>query len=185
MDNVAKAVKTLGGGGVIVYPTETVYGLGVDALNEKAIEKIFAIKERKRGMAVSVAVSSIEMAGRFADVGETAKKLFRGYTPGPLTLIVKNTSFPVSLTGGSGTIGIRIPDNETALSIMRDFDGPVTATSANKHGNFPAKMIEEAKAQLRGEVDFYVGGGLCDGAPSTVYDCINGITVRRGAIAIQ
>jgi len=182
---IENAVRLLREGGVIVYPTDTVYGLGADAMNESAVKRIFEIKGRERGMAISVAVCDAEMAREYAELNELAERLFVHHMPGALTLVVKNKKLPGILTGGSGTIGIRMPADEIALGIIRGLGRPITATSANVHGRPPARSVDEAKAQLGDDVDLYVDGGERGGEPSTVYDCVSRRIIRQGSVVIE
>ncbi len=182
---IDEAALLLKEGKVIVYPTDTVYGLGADALNEGAISRIFEIKGREKDMAISVAVCSLNMAREYAEFDDCAEKLFVKYMPGALTLIVKNRKFPEILTGGTDRIGIRMPDEDIALRLIRKFGRPITATSANKHGKPPAKTVEEARAQLGDEVDLYLDDGKRDGKPSTVYDCVSRKVIRQGSLTIE
>jgi L-threonylcarbamoyladenylate synthase len=181
---IEDAVLHLKKGKVIVYPTDTIYGLGADALNEKAIERIFEIKGREKKIAISVAVCSIDMAKEFAEIDESAERLFLRYMPGALTLVVRNKEFPEILTGRTGKIGIRMPDDRIALEIIERFGKPITATSANKHGMPPARTVDEAKEQLGDSVEVYVDGGLREGLPSTVYDCVKKKVIREGSINV-
>ena len=185
MDVVDEAVALLSAGEAIVYPTDTVYGLGVDALNEKAIDRIFMIKGRDKTIAISVAVCSLGMAKKFVELDDFAEKLFLRCMPGPLTMVVKNRGLPEILTGGTGTIGIRMPDDGIALGIITGLGRPVTATSANRHGKPPARSVGEARAQLGDEIALYVDGGARSGESSTVYDCLSRRVIRQGSLRIE
>src|SRR3990167_7980152 len=139
---VSQAVKTLHRGGLVIYPTETVYGAGVDATNPAAVKKLGEYKSRPFGKPFSIAVADWKMAEKYVVLNETAKKLYRQFLPGPLTIISKlktlNSSNPSShflspgVASEAGTLGIRISSYPLVAKIVRSLDRPITATSANE-----------------------------------------------------
>ena len=180
-----KAIEILKKGGIIVYPTDTVYGIGTSMFNKEGIERIFEIKGRNKKIPVSIAVSSIEMAKKMAYFDDPSERIFLKYMPGSLTMILKNKGAPETITRGSGTVGIRMPANEIVLRIIGGLGNPITSTSANMHGKPPATTIKEAKEQLGNEIDLYVDGGVCNRRASTIFDCIHKKVLREGDLIVE
>lgn len=129
---VSAAVETLKAGGLLVYPTETCYGIGADATNQTAVDRLFAYKARREGKPLSIAVKDKEMARQYVEINEVAENLYDNYLPGPIT-VVSNSLGNVAngVESEYGTLGIRIPDYELVLKIVEKFGKPVTSTSAN------------------------------------------------------
>lgn len=188
-DLLKKAIEVSDGGGVIIYPTDTLYGLGADALSDEAVAKIYAIKGREEKKPIHAIVEDMIMAEKYAEVNDVARKLAKAFFPGPLTLILKKRKgIDTGITRGIDTIGIRIPDNKFCLALAREFGKPITTTSANKSGEKPERSVGKIIAQL-GEVAALVdlvidAGELQPSLPSTVVDVSPGETVilREGAI---
>ena len=174
-ETVDRAVEVLGNGGVVVVPTDTVYGLAADAGNEKAVKKVFEIKGRAEDKKLPVFVSSFEMLGqnsvlmsepssdRKGGFGSFLKKAW----PGKITCVLK--------TKGGGTIAVRMPNYELVLSIIEKFGGPITGTSANVTGKPEHTKIDELIAEFNGlrvQPDLILDAGdLPPSKPSTVLDC--------------
>lgn len=177
--------EVLAAGGLVVYPTETVYGLGADAFNEAAVGKVFRVKRRESQMRVSMAVMSIGSLSRYGLFDASAREFCMKHMPGPVTVLLKATpSAPHSLISAEDLIGLRIPDHPVALQLLKAF-GPITATSANRHGGPAPVACEDAAEQLGGDVDIYIDAGPCAfGKESTVVDLSGGGTrvIRKGAI---
>jgi L-threonylcarbamoyladenylate synthase len=130
MDEV---VATLKSGELVIFPTDTLYGIGADPFNESSVKKVFVAKNRPFDMPLSIGVSNEKMMESVAVLNDPARKLIRKFMPGPLTIMLtKKPSIPDILTSGSNTVGIRIPDHPVAIRLMDRF-GPVTSTSANLH----------------------------------------------------
>lgn len=165
----SEAVKR---GGVIVYPTDTVYGLGANALNPEAALKVFVIKNRPLDQGMPVAVSGIGMAEELAIVTEEARRLMERFWPGALTILLKKKPVvPPTVTGGGEKIGLRAPNHAVPLSIIRASRLPLIATSANRHGRPNPTTAEEASRQLGEMVDLVIDGGRSEApVPSTVID---------------
>jgi L-threonylcarbamoyladenylate synthase len=129
---VSKAVETLRAGGLVVYPTETCYGLGADPENQKAINKLLSYKKRREGKPLSVLVDSQEMAEKYVDLNKSAKNFYSRFLPGPMTVVSKSKGM---VAGGVeselGTLGIRISSCDLAMKMVREFGRGITATSAN------------------------------------------------------
>lgn len=168
---MAEAAEIIKNGGVVVYPTETVYGLGASATNRIAILKVYEAKKRPINNPLSVAVKDLKQADELVYTNSYARKLAKAFLPGPLTIILKKKAIlPKELTGGLESVGIRIPDHPIALRLI-ELAGPITATSANVSGQPAPKTTQEAKRQLGEAVNLILDGGECKiGEPSTVLD---------------
>ena len=139
MEIIERAVSVLMHDGLIVYPTDTVYGLGADAFSEEAIEKVYEAKKRDFAKPISIAVSDFEMLAAVSYIDRTMEEFIEKFLPGPVTVVVPaRKTIPGILAGGTGMIGIRIPAHGIALKIIERFDAPITATSANLWGKRPA-----------------------------------------------
>lgn len=187
MQRVLSALRT---GGMIVYPTDTAYGLGVDALNEDAIGKIFIVKKRVQ-KALPVIVANLTMLKTIAEVNPLGLKLAKKYWPGPLTIIFKKKpSVPLSLTLGMDTIGVKIPKSPVALEILKAFGRPLTSTSANISGTANNYTVDDVLKQFRDQEsrpDLVLDGGALDEIPvSTVVDTTKGSirVLRKGPVDI-
>lgn len=144
-----KAVSLLLKGEVLVCPTDTGYAFAANALDEAAIEKVFALKKRPHDKPIHMAVNTIDGAERYAYVSETARALAQRFLPGALTMVMhRRETVPSSLTGGRDTVGIRIPDNRTILTLANMIDRPLTTTSANLSGKATPYRVEEIISQL-------------------------------------
>lgn len=164
-------------GGVIAYPTETVYGLGALATDVKAIKRVFAVKKRPETQPLSIAVADREMLEEVAILER--EDFIERFLPGPVTVILKKKkALPDALTAGSEYVGIRIPDHAMALDLIR-LTGPVVSTSANLHGQ-PDPVDAD---QVTVEVDYLLDGGRCKFAgSSTIVDLHEYKIVRKGAM---
>jgi L-threonylcarbamoyladenylate synthase len=179
---IASAARYVIGGGVIVYPTETVYGLGANALDEQAVMRVFQIKKRPISKPIFLAVSNFDMLNNVAEVSSADMALLEEILPGPVSILVrKKNVVPDILTAGSPVVGIRYPDHETALRII-DLAGPITSTSANRTGSPAPTSIAAISADIANRVDAVVDGGKCAyGQPSTLLDLAKREIVRPGA----
>ncbi len=160
-DELAQAVICLQGGGIVAFPTETYYGLAVDPFNEKALQALFRLKARDIKKPILVLISATGQLEKLADsIPELYQPLMKDFWPGPLTLIFpgrKNLS-PL-LTGGTGTIGVRISSNTIAAELCRRWGKPITATSANISGMPPAVCADDVEAIFGSAIDCIVDGG--------------------------
>ena len=186
-----KAAAVLKKGGLIIYPTDTIYGLGADASNEAAIRKIFEIKKRGSRKPVHIVVADIVGAERFVELTPLARALAKRFLPGALTLVLKaKDEVPRALTAGQGTLGIRIPDNRFCIETARALGGGITSTSANVSGQATGRNIEEIFSLFpKGfeGIDLVVDGGeLPPSLPSSVVDARGAapIILREGAIPV-
>lgn len=181
-ESIREVSKTIISGGVIVYPTETVYGIGACALDEQAILRVFQIKRRPRSMPIFLAVSSLEMLDKVAEISTNDREILERLMPGPVSVLVKRKDVvPNVLTAGSSLVGIRFPDQEVALRII-DAAGPITSTSANLTGSPSPGSVEEVSPEIAKRVEMVLDGGKCKyGQPSTLLDLTNRTIIRPGA----
>ena len=188
-----KAVAVLKKGGLIIYPTDTCYGLGADATNPLAIEKLMAFKGEREGKPVAVAVSNLAMAEEYVFLSPAARALAKKYLPGPLTLVCqsKHKTDP-RLESGEGTLGIRVPNTPLVLTIIAALGKPITTTSANiSGGTSPYSRFsweKETPQERQALVDLFLNAGnLPFSPPSTVIDVSSKEIkiVRQGAIKIK
>ncbi len=169
LDNIMHAVEDIGNGDLVVYPTETVYGIAADVFNQKAIKNLYLAKNRPFDMPLSVAVADKDMVENIAILTRPVEKLIDAFLPGPLTIITrKDPGVPDIVTAMSQKVGIRIPDNKVALELARRA-GPIVATSANLHSHPDAVSIEAAVDDFGDKVKTYLDSGPCSlGKPSTI-----------------
>lgn len=185
---IVRAVKILEDGGIIAYPTETFYGLGADATNEKSIEKIFSVKGRDFQNPISLIIGKPDdIYSLVKDVPESANKLMAAFWPGALT-IVFSASDKVSpmLTAGTGKIGLRISSHPIANAIAQRLQKPLTATSANLSGASECSLASEVTEQIGKKVDAILDFGKTQGGKaSTIIDvtCDPPVILREGAIS--
>jgi L-threonylcarbamoyladenylate synthase len=185
-ETILKAVGAMETGGIVVYPTETVYGLGTNAFDKKAVEKVYAIKSRGSLKPLSVAVKNLDEAERFAVFSNLALKVAKKFLPGPLTLVLPIKDHRLEpVSAGRKTVGIRIPDNIVAMELLNSANFPITATSANLSGREEPITANDVINQIGDEVDFILDAGKCGGGvPSTIVSVINDQIkiIREGAI---
>jgi L-threonylcarbamoyladenylate synthase len=182
--DVARAAAAVRRGEAVVYPTETVYGLGGDALDPDAVERVFALKRRDRDDPLSMALPSVDAALEHVRASPRARRCLRRFLPGPVTVVVdRGPAVPDALTGGRDRVGVRVPDHEVALSLLRAVDRPVTATSANVSGRPSARRVADLDDAVRDGVAAVLDGGETPGGGSTVVDPDAGVVHRRGARA--
>ena len=185
---VSDALAALAAGEAIVYPTETFYALGVDALSSQALERLFAIKGREPGKPVALIAADTAMAFALArEVPAAARVLAEAFWPGPLTLVLPaRDGIPAALIGDDGGVGVRVSSHPLARALATAFRGPLTATSANLAGEPPAVEPAAARRALGGKVKVLVEDGrLAGGAPSTVVavDRSGMRVLRQGAVS--
>ena len=155
-----QAVQLLRDGGVVAFPTDTVYGVGVDPFQPEAVRRLYRIKGRPEDKPIAILVGSIEDVARVAQTpSRTFSRLADRFWPGGLTLIVETRELPPEITAGGSTVGVRMPDHPLTLELLRGFGGPIATTSANRSGQNPATSAEEVGAQLGGRVNLIVDGG--------------------------
>jgi L-threonylcarbamoyladenylate synthase len=184
------AADVLRAGGLVAFPTETVYGLGADASSSDAVHRLFGVKGRPADHPVIVHLGHAALLDEWAaEVPETARTLTRACWPGPLTVVVRRAAHvPDAVTGGLDTVGLRVPDQPVALALLRAFGGGVAAPSANRFGRVSPTSAADVWADLGDDVDVVLDGGECAvGVESTIVDCSRPepAILRRGGVASE
>lgn len=175
-----RAADAISDGELIVYPTETVYGLGADALDEGAVEAVFEAKDRDRSKPVSMAVPSVEAAAEYTTPTEREREFMRGFLPGPVTVILeRKATVPDVLTAGRDRVGIRVPDHDGTRDLL-DKTGALTATSANVSGTGSVRDPNSLGDRIRERAALVLDEGTAPGGGSTVVDLEAGEIHRRG-----
>ena len=166
---IAEALKN---GAIMIYPTDTIYGIGGNALQSSVVQRIFKVKKRPSELPVPVAVNSVLMANDLAHVMDDAKKLMKTFWPGPLTIVLKRKSIvPDEVTGGSDKVGIRMPNHSIPIKLMELTKFPLVTTSANLHGQPSPIQIDERVKKLAENIDLIINTEETLGSvPSTVLD---------------
>jgi L-threonylcarbamoyladenylate synthase len=188
VEGFEKALAALARGDVIVFPTETLYGLGADALNGQAVEKIFQLKGRDPNNPIPVVVADLGMVEMLvAAISATAKALMERFWPGPLTLVLPARSdIPKPLVNAAGGVGVRISSQPIATRLAARLGRPLTATSANPSGKPPAHTLDEAKDYFSETIEIFIDGGKLESKTgSTVVEVLDhGIEIiREGEIS--
>jgi L-threonylcarbamoyladenylate synthase len=182
---IDEIVSVLKSGELVVFPTDTLYGIGADPFNESSVKKVFIAKNRPFDMALSIAVSNEKMMESVTVLNDKARKLIRKFLPGPLTIMLtKKPTIPDILTSGSNQVGVRIPDHPLALRLIDKF-GPITATSANLHSHPDPIEASIALKDLKEHAKICVDCGKTKHAvPSTIVDVSDGDVeiIRKGVI---
>ncbi len=184
---IQRAAALIKAGGVIVYPTETLYGIGADAGNAGALRRVYDMKGREGAKPLLVIVDAFERLQPFVqEVTPVARVLMEGFWPGPLTLVFKaSLRVPMELTAGTGTIGARVPSNDFCQSLVRACGRPITSTSANRAGERTPDNIGDIRRSFPEGIDLFVDAGvLAASAPSTVIDVTTSSPrlLREGAV---
>lgn len=188
---IEAAARQLHAGGVVAFPTETVYGLGADATNPQAVRKIFEIKGRPAGHPLIVHIADAALLDRWArEIPEAARRLAERFWPGPLTLILRRQPHvPDAVTGGQDTVGLRVPDHPVALALLQEL-GPekaLAAPSANRFGRISPTKTAHVRAEFAAGVDRVLDGGPCRvGLESTIVSFVGGtpLLLRPGGISV-
>ncbi len=187
LDEIVDIIKK---DGIIVFPTETVYGIGGNALSENVIKKIYNIKKRPQEKALSILVKSKEEIQKYAYINnKLEEKIIDNFMPGPITIILeKRKDKTPLLTGDDDTIGIRIPDNIIIGKILERCNLPVVGPSANISGKPGSIKLEDIKPDFDGKVDVFIDGGECiQNVSSTIVKVVDGKVkiLREGSISIN
>jgi L-threonylcarbamoyladenylate synthase len=180
-EDIQRAAEIVRAGGLVVFPTETVYGLGANALDAAAVKKIYVLKGRPASSPLIVHVSGIEQArGLAAEWCEEAQQLAQEYWPGPLTLVVpKQAAIPLEVTAGLPTVGLRMPRHPVALALLRAAEVPIAAPSANRFTHLSPTSAQHVREAFGEEMPFLLDGGPCEvGLESTV------VAVTRGGLEV-
>jgi L-threonylcarbamoyladenylate synthase len=184
------AITALRRGNVIVFPTETLYGLGADALNDKAVEKVFELKGRNPEIPIPVLVADQEMLnGLIDEMPPLARKLMDRFWPGPLTIVLPaRPGTPKQLLNRNGGVGVRISSQPIATQLVRELGRPLTATSANPSGRQPASTLQQAEDYFAGRIRVFIDGGkLPSKVGSSVVEIIENRLriIREGEISVS
>lgn len=187
---IEEAADAIRRGGVVGFPTRCLYGLGADALNPEAVNRVFEIKQRPSGNPIPVLIDRISQLEQLVNcIPALASDLIDHYWPGKITLVFEAAdSLPVNLTAGSGKIGIRMPGHAVARALVHAVNGPITGTSANLSGNPGCFRISDLEPQVARSLDLILdAGGLKGGAGSTVVDVSQDKmqVLREGEISVQ
>ena len=189
-EGLNEAVKIISKGGIVAFPTESFYGLGVDATNSDAIKRLFRVKKRDPGLPILVFISSIEELPKYAvAIPSKAKKMGEKFWPGGLTMLFKSSPvFPSVLTAGKEKIGIRISGHPLVGALMKALSFPITGTSANISGSPPCVKAEQVKECLGNDLDLILDGGATQGKyPSTLLDVTTDppLMIREGIVKTE
>ncbi len=189
IEDLKEAARIIYDGGVVAFPTETVYGLGANALNEDAVSKIFEAKGRPQDNPLIVHVASKNIDDLVVEVPEIAQKLIDKFWPGPLTIILnKKEIIPNKTSANLASVGIRMPSNNIALKLIELSGCPIAAPSANISGRPSPTDVERCIEDLNGKIDFILGGNKSDvGVESTIVDCtvMPPVVLRPGGITLE
>jgi L-threonylcarbamoyladenylate synthase len=182
-----EAARVIKAGGVIAFRTDTFYGLGADPLNATAVRRIWELKGREAGKPILLLISDREQVSRFVSAPSSKfYQLATSFWPGPLTLVgAAHSNLPEELTAGTGTIGLRLPDDDRARSLLNACGGALTATSANPSSQAPARNASDVQTYFGDQIDLILDDGETESnAPSTVVDATGSEArvVREGLI---
>jgi L-threonylcarbamoyladenylate synthase len=185
--DLARAVAVLRGGGLVAFPTETVYGLGADATSEAGVARIFVVKGRPRAHPLIVHLAEGARLDDWAiEIPEVAHRLARAAWPGPLTIILRTgPRVAAAVTGGADTVGLRVPAHPVAQALLRGFGGGIAAPSANRFGAVSPTTADHVAGDLGEDVDYLLDGGACEvGVESTIVDLSRGraVLLRPGGL---
>lgn len=190
---INKAVQVLKKGGIIIYPTETCYGVGADATSQDAVDKVLSYKLRREGKPLSIGVCSRQMAEKYVEINSIAQNLYENFLPGPLTVVSKSLgNVAKGVESEEGNLGIRFPDYKLILDIIKDFGKPITTTSANaSYKKRPYKIsdiLENISNKQKALIDLVIDAGkLPHNDPSTVVDTtLNAkVILRQGGVKLS
>ncbi|MBN1579804.1 MAG: threonylcarbamoyl-AMP synthase, partial [Anaerolineae bacterium] len=172
-DDITRAVRVLHDGGIVAFPTDTVYGVGAHAFLPQAVEKLYVAKVRPRDKAIPVLISGVDMLTQVAaSIPEIAYELAAHFWPGALTVVLpRHAKISSTVTSGSDTVAVRVPDHPLTQALLATLDAPLAATSANLSGQPAPITAQEVLAQLDGRIELLLDGGTCPGGvASTVLD---------------
>ena len=183
----AKIIKE---GGIVIFPTETVYGIGTNGLNKEAIKKLYEVKQRPLNKPISLLVSNIEMVNQVAkNISKLEYKIMQNFFPGPLTIILeKKDIVPDILTANTNTVGIRMPSGEIARKLIEYAGIPIATPSANISGKPSGTNIKDIQKDFERKVDYFIDNGESKlGIPSTIVRVINNEVhiLRQGSISME
>jgi L-threonylcarbamoyladenylate synthase len=184
---LAEAVAVLKSSGVVAYPSDTVYGLGAAASDERAVQRVFVAKDRDTEKAVSLLLAdAADLGSLCAEVSLAARVLAQRYWPGPLTLVLRRSpDFHSAALGGGDTVAVRVPNHPFLRELIRALGEPITGTSANQSGRAACRSAEEVEQELGDAVDLIVDGGPSREGPESTVVSLTGsllVVLREGAI---
>ena len=182
-----KAANLIKQGKIVVFPTETVYGIGTNGLDEQAVKKLYNVKQRPLNKPISLLVSNMEMVNEIAkDITEKEYKIMEKFFPGPLTIILRKKEIvPDIVTAGQQTVGVRMPSGQTARKLVEMAGVPIAAPSANITGEPSGTNLQEIKKHFNRKADYFIDGGRSElGVSSTIVQVIDGEIqiLRQGSI---
>ena len=189
-DELNKVAEILKNGGIVIFPTETVYGIGANAFNEQSVKRIYEVKNRPDEKPLSIMVSGIEEIEKYAIIqNDIERKIIETFMPGPITVILKKKPEVFDyISSGKDTIGIRIPDNKIILSILNRLKFPIVAPSANISGMPSGIELKGILKDFDGKIEACIDGGKAEiGEGSTIVEVIDGkpVILRQGKITIR
>jgi len=184
---IEKGIAILRRGGLVAFPTDTVYGLGASMTLPQAVARIYAVKSRPQSMALPLLVASTAQVSAVAQqVPSVAWRLIERFWPGALTIVLhRSEAVPLIVTGGEATVAVRIPAHPIPIALIEGLGTPIIGTSANLSGHPSPLTAEEVHSQLGNKVDLIIDGGRCPGQESTIVDVTGGTPVIRRAGAIS
>ena len=187
LEQAAKLIKQ---GKIVVFPTETVYGIGTNGLDENAVRKLYEVKQRPLNKPISLLVSNMEMVDEIArDITEIEYKIMEKFFPGPLTIILKKKNIvPDIITAGQDTVGVRMPSGEIARKLVETAGVPIAAPSANISGEPSGTNLQQIRKHFEGKVECFVDGGNSElGVASTIVQVIDNEPriLRQGSITLE
>lgn len=175
MENIEKAISVLNNGGIVIFPTDTVYGMGCRIDNEQAIKRLFVIRKRPETQATPVLVDSTEMAKKYfsSPLPDNVRRLMKKYWPGGLTIIYpcKTELVPMLVRGSGDNLGVRMPNHDLTLALVKNIGVPILGPSANFHGDQTPYKYKDLDQKLVESVDYVIKGKCNNNIASTVIDC--------------
>ena len=185
-----KAAELIKQGKIVIFPTETVYGIGANGLDAQAVKKLYNVKQRPLNKPITLLVSNMEMVDLLAkDITEIEYKIMEKFFPGPLTIILKKKDVvPDIVTSGQDTVGVRMPGGEVARKLVELAGAPIAAPSANITGEPSGTNLQEIKKYFDGKADYFIDGGESElGVSSTIVQVIDGQIqiLRQGSITLE
>ena len=184
---INQAITILKRGGIVAFPTDTVYGLGAGAYLPHAIEKVYQVKERPRKMALPLLLADITQISEVSsEVPEVAWVLAESFLPGALTLVLSAAaSVPSIVTAGGRTVAVRVPAHPVPMALVKGLGSPIVGTSANISSGSSPITADEVASQLGDRIDLIIDGGRCSGGESTIVDVtgVKPVIIRQGAIS--
>jgi tRNA threonylcarbamoyl adenosine modification protein (Sua5/YciO/YrdC/YwlC family) len=182
-EKINRVVAVLQKGGIIIYPTDTIYGLGCDIFNKDAIKKIYQLKKREGHKPMSIICADFKDIAHYAQVSNFAFQLMKRTLPGAYTYVLKaKNKLPATFLAKNKTVGIRIPDNKICLAITRQLGHPIISTSLNISGEEPLTLPKQLSQEMANKIDLIIDNGLLPQEPSTVVDLTSDqpIILRQG-----